>query len=520
MKLLLINPSRRHLGERDFWDADFLRRTLGLYNSIPLWALTLAALTPQDVEVKIVDENIEDVNFDEDTDLIGIGGMTVFINRVYKIAEEFRKRGKKVVIGGIHASMLPEEAIGHADSVVIGEAEDIWKEVIDDFKAGAHKKFYKSSGYPSLENSPVPRFDLLKSDKYLGNMIQIARGCPFDCEFCSVKDFLGPSVRCKKIEQVIREIEACPKEFLLQLFGHKIRISKPIFITDDNIGGSFSFAKTLFSALKPMKLQWLDCQASINIGKDEDLLTLMKDAGCRNIFIGFESLEEKSLKEMGKRINKVEEYEKCIETIQSYGISVIGSFVLGSDGEREGIFQKTADFIKRNNILSAMINILTPMPGTRFFRKLEAEGRILHRDWVKYDAKSVCFKLNGMPEATLEEGCRWIYQNIYSFDAMLERLKESWKRETLDTRPLEGDFGKMSVLDKIVFGIFILKLFFMTSRRLDGFVFNLKTWKEVLRGKGELGSIFQAFMLNDFASSLPKTRVDFGNLQSISKTDQ
>ena len=517
MKLLLINPGRRHLKERDFWDADFLRKTFGLHTSIPLWAMTLAALSPQDVEVKLVDENIEDVDFDEEADLVGIGGMTVSIERAYEIAGEFRKRGKKILIGGIHASMLPEEAIRHADCVVIGEAENVWKGLIDDFKAGNLKSIYKASGFPCMKDSPAPRYDLLKKDSYIFNMIQISRGCPFNCDFCSVKDYLGPSIRCKGVEQVIKELECSPRELPIELFGHKVKISKPLFITDDNISVNIGVAENLFGAIKTLKSSWWECQASINIGKNRELLSLMRDSGCGSMFVGIESLESKCLEDMGKKVNKVEEYEKNIETIQSFGISVMASFIIGSDHEDEGVFERIADFVKKNNILTAMINILTPMPGTRFFRKLEAEGRILHRNWSKYDSKSLCFKSKGIAKETLEEGYRWLYQQIYSFDSLSERLRNIWGKDSIHAKSFNSDLGKMSVTDKIALGAFMLKLFIMTSRRADGFVFNLKSWKEVLKGKGELGSLFQAFILNDFASSLPRAKVDFSKFHSTKK---
>ena len=311
MKLLLINPSTKGYAEPEFWDYELVKKIFGLHVPPPLSLPTIAALTPPEVEVKIIDENIEDINFDEKVDLVGIGAMTLYIPRAYQIADEFRRRGVMVVLGGIHATMLPAEAIEHADSVVLGEAEYVWKRLVADFKNRALQRFYKSDESPDLADSPAPRIDLLKNEKYSMNQLQITRGCPFDCEFCSVKVFSGKNFRHKRIEQVIQEIAALPKEMVINICGSELKLPKPIFFTDDNLIGNKNYAKELFKALTPLKLSGWTSQASINLAKDKELLHLMKEAGCRYILIGLESVAEESLIEMGKKANRLDEYHEA-----------------------------------------------------------------------------------------------------------------------------------------------------------------------------------------------------------------
>jgi radical SAM superfamily enzyme YgiQ (UPF0313 family) len=504
MKLLLVNPSRRKQGARDFWDYDFLERTLGVATAMPLWAPTVAAIAPKEVEVSIVDENIEEVNFDEKADLIGIGAFSTYIQRGYQIADEFRKRGKKVVIGGIHASMLPQEAMQHADSVVIGEAENLLKELISDHKNGNLKKVYRAKDYPNLGNCPLPRFDLLKNHRYSTNLIQTTRGCPFDCEFCSVKSFLGPKFRLKKIEQIVKEIEAYPREVEIDVFGRKVKLSKNYLFTDDNIVGDLNHAQKLFGALKSLKLPAWWCQASINVGRNRELLSLMKESGCTTIFIGFESIDSGSLNEMGKKINRIEEFDKLIETIHSFGIRVVGSFILGNDSEDETIFEKTVDFINRNNLIYNMINILTPLPGTRLFTKLEAENRILHRDWEKYDSISVCYKPKKIPPRVLLEGMRWVYQKIYSPDALAKRIKGFWRSGQSCSTDYEETFRRLPPMEKIFLGLLYLKV--SLSAGVKGIRLNLNLLPDLLSGKGEASTIINALVFSDFAFSFPRTK--------------
>jgi radical SAM superfamily enzyme YgiQ (UPF0313 family) len=432
MKLLLIVPCKNKT-EREFFDFRFVAKFIGMkrgFWGIPLAVPTVAALTPPDVEIEIVDENVEDIDFDKPCDLVGITVMTLQATRAYQIADEFRRRKKTAVLGGVHVSMLPDEALDHADSVFVGEAEGRWHQVIEDFKSGRLKKIYKPAldeERPDLETSPGPRRDLQKNRYYVANMLQTSRGCPFDCDFCSVQDFLGSKMRYKAPVQVENEIH--------DIYKHAVHDNymKQLFITDDNLAGNRTrIAEMLKQALIPMNRKYniggWTCQCSVNIAKDRELLAMMKDAGCQHIFIGFESLSAESLKSLSKAINKVDQYGEAISAIRSYGIDVIGSFILGNDCDDMSSFPKLVNFIHDNALLDNLINILVPFPGTKLFERMKAEGRILHYDWSKYDLGHVVFRPKRMSVRELEEGYIWVHEQVYSLRNLYPKLRyRIWK---------------------------------------------------------------------------------------------
>lgn len=422
MKIKLIAPARKPEWGESFLDLKTLckltnRKTV----SPPLALITLAAITPFDIEISITDESVEQIDFDEKVNLVGITGMSCVIPRAYEIADEYRKRGVTVVMGGIHVSMLPEEAITHCDSVVIGEAEDIWGQVIKDAKDNKLQKFYRTDGFPALTNSPVPRWDLLKNDKYCYFSIQTARGCPFDCDFCSVKVFNGRKCRHKKIEQVIKEAEEIKR----------IDAGRSIFFVDDNLMIIPKHAEEVMKELIPLGISSWWCQSSLNSLANDRMLDLMYQAGCRGVLIGLESISQKSLENMNKGwVNKVVEYEKIIDKIHSHRIGVLGSFILGTDVDDESIFDETLKFIDRTNIVFSMINIMTPPPGTKLYEKLEKEGRILHKNWEKYNGENICFIPKLIREEKLNRGHEKIVKQIYSYDQLYKRFCRLWDKGT------------------------------------------------------------------------------------------
>lgn len=422
MKVKLIAPAKKPEWGESFWDLKTLcQLTRTKTGGIPLALPTLAALTPQDVEVTITDENVEPIDYDEPVDLVGISFLTSLAPRAYEIADEFRVRNIPVVLGGIHASMLPEEAIQHADSVVIGEAEEIWPKLIDGFRLGELQKFYRASNFPSLEYSPMPRWGLLKSDSYCFFSVQTGRGCPHNCNFCSVTAFNGHKYRHKPIENVIKEIRTLKQ----------IDPRKPIFFADDNILAIPNYAGKLFEALIPFNIRW-ECQASINRLGDGSLLELMYQSGCRQIFVGFESVSQKSLDLMNKgKVNKVEEYVERVEKVHSHGIAVCGSFMVGSDADDQTVFKNTIKFIDDTNMAFSMINVLTPAPGTDLYRRLEMEKRLLDKHWWEYDGESVCFKPHLMSAESLERGRNQVLRQIYSYGAFYKRLSNLWTKGVL-----------------------------------------------------------------------------------------
>jgi len=450
MKIKLIAPARKPEWGESFWDLKTLCKLTGRKaGGAPLALPTLASLTPSDAEVVLTDENIESIDFEEKVDLVGITGMTCVIPRSYEIADEYRKRGVPVVMGGIHVSMLPEEAIQHSDSVVIGEAEEIWKQVVSDAQKKKLEKFYRAPRFPDLTNAPIPRWDLLKFTSYPIFPIQTGRGCPYDCDFCSVKVFNGRQYRHKKINRVLEEID------ILRNLERK----KTFFFVDDNILALRNYAREFFYKLPPYKVKWW-AQASVSGLEDEEMLDLMYQAGCREIFIGFESVSQKSLDSMGKsKINRVEEYKRIIDKVHSHGIAVFASFIFASDNDDKDIFETTSRFINENNIAFSMINILTPSPGTSLYQTLEKEHRLILKEWWRFNGEYVCFKTK-MAKEYIYRNRDALLNSIYSYDNIFRRLYKLWDQGVLvrDKR-IRKLFTKGRIIFtlKIIFNITIPK---------------------------------------------------------------
>ncbi|GFN24088.1 B12-binding domain-containing radical SAM protein [Thermanaeromonas sp. C210] len=374
----------------------------------PLNLITLAALTPAEHEVVVLDESLTSIDFDEKYDLVGISAMTALAPRAYEIADAFRRRGVPVVLGGMHPSALPEEAKAHADAVVIGEAEGQWPRVLEDLKSGNLKPFYRHTEVPPLENMAVPRRDLLCRSRYLvPDTVQTTRGCPFACSFCTVSQFFGHKFRFRPVEEVLREVQALEGEV--------------IAFVDDNIIGNPVYAKRLFQALAPLKIKWFS-QGSLNIARDEELLRLAAASGCIGLFIGFESLSPSNLKAVGKAVNRVEEYRAAIKKIHDFGIAIEGAFIFGFDDDDEGIFERTVKFAQENRLEAAQFGILTPFPGTPLRAQLEKEGRIINSDWREYTINKVVFEPKRMSPRTLQEGFNWAWQEFYSLGSISRRL--------------------------------------------------------------------------------------------------
>ncbi|MBW2040197.1 MAG: B12-binding domain-containing radical SAM protein [Deltaproteobacteria bacterium] len=370
----------------------------------------LAALTPEGHQVSIHDEGIAPINFDQECDLIAITAMTPLAPRGYEIAEEYRRRGVKVVMGGMHSTWLPEEAIAHCDAVVIGEADEIWVEVVRDAARGELKRFYQQEGRTDLARLPLPRRNLLDPQGYFfENTIQTTRGCPFDCEFCSVTAMYGGTYRTRPLEEVEREVRSLR------------RAQAYIFFVDDNIVGNIRYARELFTMLSQYRLRWVS-QGPITIAQDEELVRLMARAGCHGMFIGFESLSPENLKLMGKRTNKVEQYETGIKQLHDHGIGVHASFVFGYDYDDTSVFEKFLSFAHRTRIDGAFLPVLTPFPGTKIYQRLKKEGKILTEDWSRYDMATVVFRPKMMTVDELQEGFWWVNKEFYSLRSMVRRI--------------------------------------------------------------------------------------------------
>lgn len=396
MKLLLISPSQKVGRKR-------LRAI-----TIPQLSLhILASLTPEDVEITVVDEDTRKIDLSSDFDLVGISCMTATANRSYHLSDLLRQRGSKVVLGGIHPTVLPHEAIQHADAVVIGEAEGCWADVVSDFKKGRLRKFYHVPE-PDLSTVPFPRRDF-HLDKALFNCVGLVttRGCPYACEFCSVTDFYGKKIRHRPVSLVVEDIKRSG--------------SKTFLLLDDNVTGHPEYSKELFEALIPLGIQWIG-QSSMSLAKDKEMLKLCRLSGCGALFFGLESVSPASLKGMKKTLKSIEENEEAIKLIQDNGIAFHPSIILGFDTDTEAIFDDTLEFLARNKLPTMALHVLTPYPGTRIYRRFTEQGRLISHDWSHYDHHTVVFQPKNMTPQELAEGHRYVQSEFYSFSSILRHI--------------------------------------------------------------------------------------------------
>jgi radical SAM superfamily enzyme YgiQ (UPF0313 family) len=369
----------------------------------------LAAMTPRDYSVEITNENYENIDYDKPVDLVGITSYTMTAPRVYNIADKFREKGVTVVLGGYHPSALPNEAIQHADSIVIGEAELSWPQLLNDFKKGKLKQFYKADKLIEADKILPLRRDLIKHNPIMGG-IQSTRGCPHGCEFCAITNFFGGrTVRFRPIKHVINEMKNMPNRVFL--------------FHDPSLTLNPSYTKALLKEMKKLNKGWVANGNTNVLGRDEELLKLAAEAGCIAWFVGFESVSQKSLNGVDKTCNKVEEFQQTVKKIQKYGMGVQGGIVFGLDHDEPDIFDLTLQALYDWGVDAAEINILTPFPGTPVFEKLEKEKRIFTKDWSKYDQVEVVFKPKNMTEKELFEGARHVAKEFYS---PLELIKRIW----------------------------------------------------------------------------------------------
>lgn len=375
----------------------------------PLALAAVAALTPQQWDIEIIDESVTEHHPEPGIDLVGITSITGVAPRAYEHARQYRALGVPVVMGGIHPSALPKEALDHADAVVIGEAEPVWAELLEDLAAGRLRRVYQGKMDRAGFRTPVARRDLFDHRRYLTvNTVQTSRGCPFNCSFCSVTRFFGRTYRTRPLEDVVAEL--------------KPMAGQTVLFVDDNVTGNPGWARRLFQAITPLGIRWLG-QSSITIAEDTELLDLAAASGCAGLFIGFESLLEENLCSAGKaRINRTDRYRQAIRAIHSRGIGIEGAFIFGFDHDTPDIFARTLSFARDNRLAAAQFGILTPFPGTAVADSLRAEGRITTSDWSQYTISNVVFRPRLMTADRLREGFVGAYREFYSYRCMLSRL--------------------------------------------------------------------------------------------------
>lgn len=406
MKILLVFPRIEH-GATSFRDKGSWASILFGYPIITL--PHIAAITPQKHSVKVINENYDTIDFDEDVDLVGITTYTMTAPRAYVIADNFRKRGVKVVLGGYHPTALPDEAKQHSDSVVLSEAEATWPELLKDSENGKLKPFYGPNPEFDMADIPPIRRDLIRHNPILG-AIQSTRGCPNQCEFCAISSFCQHGVKQRPIKNVIKEIKQMPNKIFI--------------IHDPHLTVNRKYACELFKELIKHKIQkrWIANGTTNVLNKvNDDFLDLARKSGCVEWFVGFESVSQAALNGIKKTQNKVEDFKRMIKRVHSHGMSVQGGIIFGFDEDTPDIFDITLEKMHELEMDVVEINILTPYPGTPLFDRIEKEGRLITKEWSRYNQVDVVFQPKNMTEKELLEGTRKVAKEFYSYKNIIRR---------------------------------------------------------------------------------------------------
>lgn len=376
----------------------------------PLSIAQLAGLTPESIEIGFFDDRIEDIDYEDSTDLVAISVETYTAKRAYQIAGKYREKGIRVVFGGFHPTLMPEDAMRFADSIVVGEAENVWKTVIEDARKGELKRMYQSAEHPSLENL-MPNRDIFKGKKYLPiSLVESGRGCCFSCNFCSISSFYKGSYRTRPVNDIVSEIKSLK--------------SKYIFLVDDNLGADVARAKELFRALIPLRISWVS-QISISGLADNELLDLMAQSGCVCILVGFESLRDGNLAQMNKEWNKkTAAYEEILQGLKKKEIAVYGTFMFGYDEDNEKAFEDTLKFALNNKFLLAAFNHLVPFPGTPLYGRFRKEGRLRYEEWWLddgYQFGDAAFHPKSLSAGQLRQLCIKYRKKFYEIRSIIAR---------------------------------------------------------------------------------------------------
>lgn len=403
--LLLVSPGHEY---SNMWA---LKELGGLLNkraaTFPLALPLLASLTPDHYDITLIDEESSSINFKKKYDLVGISSIVTNMKRAYELADKFRSLGIPVVMGGPYTSLNYEKSLNHADCVVVGEAEELWPELLKDFERGVMRKMYKCETPPAFKTQPIPRWDLIDTRKSLSLNVQISRGCPNGCNFCCVPAMFGVRQRYRDIDNVIEEIKAIP--------------SKQLSFVDDNFTANKAYAKELLARLKPLNLDW-NCLCSYEIAYEPELLKDMAEAGCHTMLIGFESLNPESLNIAKKKKKSVALYKEVIDNINKAGIHVTGAFIVGFDEDNLDAFDHIYNFYKENDISYVMLNILTAFPNTTLHKNLVKQDRMIDIPVEFLTGVFPSFKYSKIDPVEMFEKNLETYEKIYSYDIIYDKL--------------------------------------------------------------------------------------------------
>ena len=408
MRLTLIHPCvGRRVGEQ------YIRS----WQMEPLAPATLAGLTPPDVRISFYDDRMELIPYDAPTDLVAISVETYTAKRAYQIASEYRRRGVPVVMGGFHPTLVPEEVSAYAEAIVVGEAEGLWSQVVEDFRHGRPQRVYRQAARPTLHGLKLDR-SIFAGKRYLPiGLVEAGRGCHFRCEFCAIQSYFGSTQTRRPTEEIIEELRSLKAGAL----GAK---KKLIFFVDDNITSNMPQAKEFFRALIPLKIRWVS-QASINAAYDEEFLRLIKASGCQGLLIGFETLNPGNLKRMHKGFNMMQGgYETALANLRRHRIRLYITFILGYDDDHGDTFEETVAFAMRHRFYIVAFNHLTPFPGTPLYRRLEQEGRLLYDQWwlhPDYRYGMAPFIPRGMSAESVQQRCVQARAAFYSLGSIFKR---------------------------------------------------------------------------------------------------
>lgn len=375
----------------------------------PTTLVQLAALVPDDIEaeVEIIDLIRQPMPKKIDADILGISTITCGAVEAYRIADEAREQGVTVVLGGSHPTVMPEEAAAHADAVVVGYAERSWPELLRDYKNNKLRKFYRDFSNPFGMDVPfIDRRLQLDKNYYFNNTMEITKGCPNSCGFCTISSLNCEGTFSRDTDSVMAEIET---------------MGKHVLFLDSNHTEFGEYNIKLWQELKKRGIKWY-CAASTRFASNEKMVKMARECGCKGVLVGFESVNQESLAGLNKTFNKVSHYYEMVSRLHDNGLNILGCFIFGFDHDNPGIFEETLEFVNKAKIEIVKYAIATPFPGTPFFNRLEDEGRLLHKNWELYDTEHAVFTPAGMTVRELEEGLRFVYRETYSVKSMFKRL--------------------------------------------------------------------------------------------------